>query len=257
MNRNDLIDELKKRIGLNRGLAGLYSDNILSDSINTSLREFSRFCGFTINIHLDMVADLWASTEWNMTRTAGGFTGRGTGVHNNTIDAYLKFPAWFMNMIEKSGCSIKRVYPEMKGLYPQTGRYAGSVKNDMMFFQAANFAHYNYDPPVFEFRAPDTIVIKAWDRAYYAPVHYWIHVECTHALNLSTITVGLEEMFKDLCEYDIRINLFSELGQVKVDVGNATLDLNLDKFASADSDKAALVEKMTKRSITNNIELRL
>lgn len=245
MNINVLIDKLKKDIGLNGQFRGLYNDNILRDSIlNNSLKTFNRVSGFHLVINLDIVSNHWQRVHMS------GFL--------NHTDIAFRIPDTYMDRLKELGVEIKRAYlKEARRTFTMTG-FSTGYKDDMLYANAKHRHDINTQTPVVEFRAPNTLIVKN------APVNslfvganvYPIIIECTHANNLSTITFGLENWFEELCRYDIMINMYNnDLRNFKIEMGSTSVDLNLENFQSAESDRKTLLETIRKRAAVDQIVL--
>ena len=81
-------------------------------------------------------------------------------------------------------------------------------------------------------------------------------MECTHPKNLSTISFGLQSYFEDLCKYDILINLYNnDLRNLKVDLGSSSVDLQLENFQNAESDRKELLALIKQKAATDHTEI--
>lgn len=246
MNINKLIDKLKKSIGLNGTLKNVYSDTVLRDSIiNSSLVTFNRFSGFNMIVNLTDIMSVFPYEPLE------GSSGR---------DIKIRVPEYLMDHFDRLGVEITTVNemradrnPIYNGLF-----YSGGWKTDIISLQAQQFKRNNYDPPTFKFRAPDTIIVKNYQRDFttYDDSIFKLAIRCKHPKNLSTITTGLEEWFEELCKYDIMINIYNnDLKNLKIDIGSASVDLALDEFASATADRRDLLQTIRKKSAYDNIEV--
>lgn len=245
MNINVLIDKIKKDVGLNGYLGKIYSDDVLKDSIiNNSLETFNRYSGFHLSVSLDQISNQWLfMNTYNY------------GVNNT--DIAMRIPDIYMDRLNELGVKIKRVFLQQNRGMSTQGFYSRGMGDDLLMYQAKRMIAQNTVKPIANFRAPNSIVIK--DGVYGNILgynQYTLIIECTHPKNLSTITIGLENYFEELCKYDIMINLYNnDLRNLKVDLGSSSVDMNLENFQSADSDKRNLLEIIKKKAGYDQIVL--
>lgn len=244
MNINVLISNLKKRIGLNGILAGIYSDDMLRDIILTdSLNTFNRFNHFTIRIAMDTLFNSWPRKPVDS---------------SNGMDVEVIVPDPFLAEMKSLKSEIIGAYISRRVVYPLAGViYSRGIGDDLIYYQANQTARSNYDLPKALWRAPNTIVLKDWGlSSYQAPLSYLLHLKCTHPNNLSTITKGVEQMFEELCYCDILLNLYNnDLKLMSVSANGSTVDLNTEPFASAESKREEVLEKIRKKAAIDNMIL--
>lgn len=237
MNINVLIDQIKKRAGLQGILKGIYDDNMLRDIIlHDSLVTWNRYNFFTIRWAMDTLFNSWERKPVDS---------------SNGMDAEVIVPDSLIAEFKSLGCEILGAYISRRVVYPLAGViYSRGIGDDLIYYQANQTARSNYDLPKALWRAPNTIVLKDWGlSSYQAPLSYLLHLKMTHPRNLSTITQGVSDMFTDLCYYDILLNLYNnDLKLMSVSANGSTVDLNTEPFASAESKRDDLLEKIKRKS---------
>lgn len=245
MDINVLIDKLKSQIGLNGQLQDVFDDARIYDSIiNKSLVEFNRFSGFSIKVDFAKVQELW-TPKWETSE-------------QGTDTLYCRIPSDVMRRLDSLGCVVKTIRESKAPALPQYSYMSSGMKTDLLFMGGSQLARINTRKPKFTFRAPDTIVVQNIGRGLFFYLNYIISIECTHPKNLCTITTGLESQFEELCRYDIMINLYNNyLKNLKIDMGSVSLDLQLDEFQQAESNRRSLLEQMRVRRAYDNMEIRL
>ena len=192
MNINKLIQRIKKDIGLNGILSGVYSDTVLRDSIiNVTLPKFNQYSGFNIVCTLDKIL-----IHHEMTNTSN-FT-------NGTMDAEVRLPRDILHQIEFHGSQIRSMKAQPIPMYNMRPM-ATSVKDDLKgAWQVTELNRINRNAVRIEYRYPDILIIPNYGRGSYRMFNnYKVYINCTHPSNLSTITMGLEHWFEELAKYDI------------------------------------------------------
>ena len=247
MNINKLIQRIKKDIGLNGILSGVYSDTVLRDSIiNVTLPKFNQYSGFNIITTLDRIL-----LYRELTNTAN-FT-------NGTLDCEVRLPDPILHQIEFHGSQIRSVKVQPIPVYNMRPLSTGVTDELKGSWQTVQLNRINGKAVRVEFRYPDILVIPEYGRGSYRRFNnYKVFINCTHPRNLSTITVGLEHWFEDLAKYDIMINLWNnELKMVKAEIGNTSVDAAsvLENFSSADGNRRELLEQIQRRASVDTIEL--
>lgn len=244
MNINVLIDKIKKRAGLNGILAGIYDDTLLKDIImNDSLITFSRHNQFLIRASMDTLFNSWPRKPVDT---------------SNGMDVEVMIPDTVLEEFKSLGCEVVGAYVTRRVVYPLAGMYySRGMKDDLISYQANQLNRSNWEMPKAFWRAPNTIVLKDWGlTTYAAPLCYLLHLKCTHPRNLSTITKGVEEIFEELCYYDILLNMYNnELKMMNVQSGSAQVDLNVEPFASAESKREEVLEKIRRKAGYDNMIL--
>lgn len=244
MNINILIDQIKKRAGLQGILKGIYDDNMLRDIImNDSLQTFSRINQFLIRIAMDTLFNSWPRKPVDS---------------SNGMDVEVIVPEPFLEEMRSLGCEITGAYISRRVVYPLAGViYSRGIGDDLIYYQANQMNRSNWDLPKALWRAPNTIVLKDWGlSSYQTPLSYLLHLKCTHPRNLSTITKGIENIFTDLCYYDILLNLYNnDLKLMSVSANGSQVDLNTEPFASAESKRDELLEKMRRKGAYDSMIL--
>lgn len=244
MNINVLIDQLKKRIGLNGILSGIYDDNMLRDIIiNDSLVTFSRYNSFYIQTAVDALFNQWPRKRLD---------------ESNGVDMEIIVPDEFINDLKSLGSEIVNVRIAKRPVYPLNGVvYSRGFQDDLTFMAAGQIVRANNVDPTALWRSPNTIVLKNFGLGYaYTPMAYTLKLRCTHPRNLSTITKGMEDIFTDLCYADILMNIYNnDLKMMSVQTGSAQVDLNTEPFSSASSIRETTIERIRKKAAIDNMIL--
>lgn len=244
MNINVLISQLKKRAGLNGILSGIYDDSMIRDIIlNDSLVTFSRYNTFLIRKSCDTLFNSWPRKPVDS---------------SNGMDVEIIIPENILEEFNSLGCKVVGCYISRRVVYPLAGViYSRGIGDDLIYYQANQMNRSNWDLPKALWRAPNTIVLKDWGlSSYQAPLAYMLHLKCTHPRNLSTITQGVEEIFTELCYYDLLLNLYNnDLKLMSVSANGSTVDLNTEPFASAESKREDLLEKIRRKAAYDNLIL--
>lgn len=243
MDINNLVDQIKHEIGLVGIMAGIYDDAVIKHSImEVSLPEFSRWSGFCIRFKLDGILNNWQHQY----------------LSENGTDLVIVMPKELIDDLMSLGCEIKKAYCRRIPQYPTSGYfYSTGMKDDMLFYQMNEHLRINTDNPLFQWRAPNTLIAKDYGRYSYRTYTAWeLTCEVNHSRNLSTITAGLESSFKELCKLDLMINLWNnELRFLNADIGSAQLSADvLDNFRSAEQDRRDLIERLRKKNAIDHID---
>lgn len=244
MNINVLIDQLKKRIGLNGILAGVYNDSMLKDIIlNDSLVTFSRYNNFYIQSCVDTLFNQWPRKKLNV---------------NDGVDMEIMVPDSIVEHLKSLGSEIVGVGISKRMVYPLNGViYSRGFKDDLLFMQAGQIIRANNVDPTVLWRSPNTIVMKNMGLGYaFTPLAYNLKLKVTHPRNLSTITKGMEDIFTDLCYADIILNIYNnDLKMMSVQTGSAQVDLNTEPFSSATTIREEVINKIRKKAAVDNMIL--
>lgn len=244
MNINVLIDQLKKRIGLNGILAGIYNDTMLKDIIlNDSLVTFSRYNSFYIQTCVDTIFNNWPTKRLS---TKDG------------IDMEVLVPDDIMEHLKSLGSEIVGARISKRMVYPINGMiYSRGFKDDLLFMQAGQVIRANNVDPSVLWRSPNTIILKNFALGYsFAPLAYSVKLRVTHPRNLSTITKGMEDIFTDLCYADIILNIYNnDLKMMSVQTGSSQVDLNTEPFSSASSIRDEVISRIKKKAAIDNMIL--
>lgn len=242
MNINECIDIIKKMAGLNGVLKGIYPDNLIKDSIlNNSLKTFNMYSWFTLKFTSDTLMQQWERKNTDS---------------NNGLDIEVILPPQFEQHFIELGTEIVSVQLDKRSIYPMAGlALSRGMQDDLPLIFGNQVARSNWDNPKVSFRAPRTIILKDWGySAYQIPLSYSIFFRCTHPRNLSTITKGIERYFVDLCYYDLMINLWNnDFRIMHVQTGTAEVDLNMDNYSSAESNRQELLQTIKKKCANDNI----
>lgn len=245
MNINVLIDKIKKDVGLNGILGASYNDTIIRDSIiNNSLKTFNRVSGFHIVLNVDSIVTFWSKQVMG-------------GIYSYNDVAY-RIPDLIMDRFRELGVEIKRAFLQDTRRYGLMNGWSISIKNDLPSWTAKSITKQNIEKPQISFRPPASLVMKNMGQ-YNTPMYggyYKVVIECTHPKNLSTITIGLEQWFEQLCKYDIMVNLYNnDLKNLKIELGSGSVDLQLDNFANAEGDRTNLLEQIRQKAAIDQIIL--
>lgn len=243
MDINELVEQIKTEIGLVGTMAGIYDDAVIKHSIlEISLPEFNRWSGFLIDFRIDGVLHNFKEQF----------------LANNGTDLVISLPDYLLDDFESLGAEVKRVYFKRIPQYPTSGYYySRGMIDDMPIYQAQQQLRNNYQEPHFSFKAPRTIIAHDYGRYSFRTYTAWLaRFEMTHSRNLSTISIGLESSFKDLCKYDLMINLFNnELRFLNADIGSAQITADtLENFRNAEQDRRDLIERLRKKNAIDHID---
>lgn len=242
MNINSAIEQIKKMAGLNGILKGAFPDSLIYDSIiNNSLPTFNRYSNFTIKTTTDALFQNWTVHKLDSTRG---------------MDIEVVMPDDYLKQFQELGSKIVNVKLEKRSTYSMSGLLTSrGMRDDLMLYAGNQTARINADMPKVQWREPNTIYLKDWGYSYYQTiVSYTMYLACTHPKNLSTITGGLEQMFLELCYYDVLMNIWNnDLRMMRVQTGQSELDLNLENFANAESKREELLEKIRRRAAYDRI----
>lgn len=243
MDINELVEQIKTEIGLVGTMAGIYDDAVLKHSIlQISLPEFNRWSGFIIDFRLDGVLHNFKEQY----------------LANNGTDLVIILPDYLIQDFASLGTKVKRVYFKRIPQYPTSGYYySRGMIDDMPIYQAQQQLRNNYQEPRFSFKQDRTIIAHDYGRYSFRTYTAWLaHFEMEHPINLSTISIGLESSFKDLCKYDIMINLWNnELRFLNADIGSAQITADaLENFRNAEQDRRDLIERLRKKNAIDHID---
>ena len=229
MNINKLILELKNKIGLGGHMAGVFSDTAIRDIIMMSLEEFNRYSSYEVRVPLRYF-------YMDITQSKNSFD----SLYNNQVE--VRVNSTVLEEIESVGSAIKYVRLRKLPSMSRAGVYSSSMSADIHYIRESQREGMNVATPSITFKPPNILVIKNYQMgvSFYHP--YQIIYRVTHPKNLSTITKGLEHWFEQLCRFNIEIVLYNnELKFLNVDLGSSRVDMNLDNFSSAESNKVELL----------------
>lgn len=256
MNVNQLIDRIKKRIGLNGILKDVYNDSIIYDSIiNVSLNTLNNLHGFNLVGQLDSFVASWGI---NLTSSDASFVNNNPSAYGvaNTNDAVMTLPKDLSDRLENLGSEIRRVFLTTASKPVYMTQYAVDIREELMGCNRNMSYRRNYVKPTVLFKKPNFIVLRNYVSSgrFYRLSGYNLNIQCTHPRNLSTISRGISEFFENLCTYDVMINIYNnELSLLNVDLGNSRVDTNIEQFANAAANREALIEKFKERSMNDEI----
>lgn len=257
MNINQLIDRLKKRIGLNGILRDVYNDQVIYDSIiNVSLNTLNNLHGFTLKGQLDSFVNSWginltsADARFNNDPSAYGVA--------NTNDAVMTLPEDLTKRLESLGSEIRKVYLTTASKPVYMTQYASDVREELMGINRNMNFRRNYVKPTVQFKKPNFILLKNYVSSgrFYRLSGFDLFIQCTHPKNLSTISRGISEFFENLCMYDLMINIYNnELSLLNVDLGNSRVETQLEQFTNASANRETLIEKFKEKSSYDEITI--
>lgn len=241
-NINILIDRVKKKIGLNGMLTGIYTDKKIREIIlKTSLADYNKYCGFFITGTLDEVISYWGKPPSYMVK--------------DRYDVHVVFPSIFMDQIKENGVAIKRVEVRPIPIWNRYHRFT-SMKDKMYALHQSQFQKDNRDTPRFTFRPPNVLVIEGFGRGVLDIYkNYKLFITCEHPESLATISKAAERNFEELCVFDVMDQMFkNDLAYLKVDIGNGQVELQLDHFRAAEQNRQNLIQKMEQSAMAEEME---
>lgn len=255
MNINKLIDRIKKRIGLNGILKDVYNDKILYDSIiNVSLNTLNNMHGFSLKGNLDSYVTTWGiNINSSMIKQPSDSSAYGVANYN---DAVLNIPKELKEKMKELGCELRRVYITEASRPNYFTTYSADIREELMGIRNNMNYRRNFTKPEVQFRYPDTILLKNYVNSgrIFRLSGYNLYIQVTHPKNLSTITRGVAEFFENLCMYDIMINIFNnELSLLNIDLGNSRVELSLEQFSSAASNRETLISSFKEKAAYDEI----
>jgi len=246
VNINGIIERVKKTVGAAPGgvLANLFDDTFYRESIiRVSLPEFNKYCGFTITSTMDKIVNQWWRTDVSM-------------LHNG-LPLEIKMPENITRQIKFYSSSIKQVLFEPIPINNLQLLSTG-MRDDMRAIIGNEIMRTNKKPPHCMFRAPDVIVVENYTLGcFQLYCNYQLLIQCTHPVNLSTITHGISAMFEDLCRYDVMIQMWNnKLRMLKAEFGSISVDAAsvLDNFANAEGNKKELIDKVISKAAVDTAE---
>ncbi|MGL5315696.1 MAG: DUF7484 family protein [Peptostreptococcaceae bacterium] len=255
MNINELIDRIKKRIGLNGILRDIYTDEVIYDSIiNVSLNTLNNMHGFYIVADLDCYVNNWSLVlQVNNMSNASSPTSKGLLSWN---DATLTIPKELMDKLTSLGSEVRNVMLTTSRLKTYYAGYSHNIVNDLSSLHQQQRYQANTSKPDATFKAPNSIVLKDYGRIRLKYNGYKLRIQITHPKNLSTITRGIAQTFEDLCMYDIMVNIYNnDLALLNIDLGNSRVEVGMEQFTSASADRTALLEKFREKTLIDEIKI--
>lgn len=247
MNINTLIYRMKKSIGLNGILKGVYSDYKIKDSIKSSLMEYNRHSGFSIAYTLRELLSNTPRVKNDQHYDAGNYK-----------DLVVVLPDELVEAIERTGCRVKsvRMYEMQNVILAFNDRIRRGIKDLAWDFSKQEMNTWNESDMTPMFRPPATVVLQ--NCSYMLDLLYdkELTIICEHPKNLATITTNLESRFEELCKLDLMIDMFNNnLAYLKIDIGNGAIDPPLQDFQNATENKRTLLEELRVRGSIDNIML--
>lgn len=245
MNINVLIDKIKKDIGLNGYLGKVYPDTLFRDSIlNNSLNTFNIYSGCKIVISFNTIVNQWLSTP--------------IGMNGTMNDIAFRIPDYIMDRFKELGVEIKNAQLIDTNRAGMPNYYSRGMQDEIPMYMYKYRQSINKPRPRIKFKSPHTIILMNYSSQIMMGYNemYNITLECTHPKNLSTISIGLQNFFEDLCRYDIMINLYNnDLRNLKVDLGSSSVDLQLENFQNAESDRKELLQIIKQKAAYDHVEI--
>lgn len=246
ININSLIDRIKTSIGLNGVLKDVYDDSVIRNSIlNVSLPTFNQYHGFYLTVSLQHVFSGYNFYSQQVKRSQGGWDLEVTVPHN------------IMRQLEEYGSKIKDVYVVP---LPVENNWVvrPSLADSMGDLYMNELIRGNKTQPHFQFRAPNTLILKDYARgAIQFVMNYKIILVCTHPATLSTISDGILPYFERLCELQLLQNMQNnELAFVNgYNVGGGDVQVDLEKFKTANSDLREFLVELKRKSGFDNMNI--
>lgn len=258
MNINQLIDRVKKKIGLNGILKDIYNDQVIYDSIiNVSLNTLNNLHGFTLKGQLDSFVSSWGI---NLTSADAKFVNNSPSAYGvaNSNDAIMTLPKDLTERLESLGSEIRKVYITTASKPVYMTQYAMDIREELMGINRNMNFRRNYVKPTVQFKKPNFILLKNYVSSgrFYRLSGFDLYIQCTHPKNLSTISRGIAEFFENLCIYDLMINIYNnELSLLNVDLGNSRVETQLEQFTNASANREALIEKFREKTAYDEITI--
>lgn len=242
MNINKLIYELKKKIGLVGHLSSVISDRGIKEIIMMSLQEFNRVSSFTVRIPLKPYMNKYMS--FNIPLYDYNY-------NNNIVE--IPIADEIFEMCTEHGVEVKEVRLHKDTsvpLVPQTM----NMKQDMLSLNASHLRGINTTKPRIKFRKPNLCVIENFTSNITYYQSFMMEMRTTHPETLSTIDIGLERWFEELCRRNIELVLYNNnLRFLNIDMGSIRVELNIENFQNAESEKKELLEQMRSRAAADDM----
>lgn len=241
MNINQLLDKIKRRIGLNGVLKDLYDDNTLREIVlYSSLPEFNKYSGFNVTTTLDKILRYLGMVDYNDVR--------------DYYDVEIRIPESITRPIYDNGSRIKTLMATPMPLYNSWKN--PTLKENIYSLHLYNAQKNTRPTPKFSIIHPDIIKIDKYNRG--APdvyKNYKVTLICEHPPSLHTISVSLSRYFEQLCEYDIMISMYNNhLSFLSVEIGNGQINLELDHFKEAESNRRELLQQLSDKADIENMQ---
>ncbi|MGL5718531.1 MAG: hypothetical protein ACRCX2_36340 [Paraclostridium sp.] len=242
MNINKLLDELKKKIGLTGHLTNTISDLGLRDIIYMSLEEFNRVSSAQIRIPIRYFAN--DIMNFNLPVYDPRF-------NSNYVE--IEIAKDIVKMCDDYGIEIKQVHMHRTSSAPFIPN-SMNMKADMLALNNSHLRAINTRKPILRVRPPNTLIIENYvaDLVFYQA--YEMVMQVTHPKTLSTISKGLERWFEELCRKNIELVLYNnDLRFLNIDIGSVRVELNIDNFQNAESEKKELMQEMRLRAAADDM----
>lgn len=242
MNINKLINEVKKKIGLVGHLSTVVSDKGIRDIIYMSLDEFNRVSSFPVRIPLKPYVNDWL----NFCIPVYDYR-----YNNNNVE--IPIASEIVDLCRIHGVTIKDCRLHRDSATPMVPM-SMNMKQDMTTLSVSHLKGINTTKPRMKFRMPNTLIIENFTSNLLYYQSYMMELRMTHPRTLSTIDVGLERWFEELCRKNIEMVLYNNnLRFLNIDIGSVRVELNIDNFQNAENDKKELLEQMRSRSAADDL----
>lgn len=242
MNMNKLINELKKKIGLVGHLSTVVSDKGIRDIIYMSLDEFNRVSSFPVRIPLKPYVNDWL----NFCIPVYDYR-----YNNNVVE--IPIATEIVKLCTDHGVTIKDCRLHRDSATPMVPM-SMNMKQDMTTLSMSHMKGINTTKPRFKFRMPNILIIENFSSNLLYYQSYMMELRMTHPRTLSTIDIGLERWFEELCRKNIELVLYNNnLRFLNIDIGSVRVELSIDNFQNAENDKKELLEQMRSRSAADDL----
>lgn len=242
MNINKLIYEIKKKVGLVGHLSSVISDRGIKDIIMMSLQEFNRVSSFTVRIPLRPYMNKFMS--FNMPLYDYNY-------NNNIVE--MPIAEEIVEMCLVHGVEIKEVRLHRDSSVPLVSQ-SMNMKQDMMAINSSHLRGINTTKPRIKFRKPNLCVIENFTSNLTHYQSFMMEMRTTHPKTLATIDIGIERWFEELCRKNVELVLYNNnLRFLNIDMGSIRVELNIENFQNAESEKRELLEQMRTRASADDM----
>lgn len=239
MNINQLIYQIKSSAGLNGYIKSSITDKHIKEIIEEVTLPF-------------------LSSIWPFELEIRGLDLKGLErVHGYPPQTYaFKIPSSYMNKLREYGVEIIGIQQTSHIDYMRN-----TYRRERPFTQGYSYAHnidalyHNmikdniFELNIFTFESPDIFSFNTdYDRNYDIDSGYGyidLKLKCTHPTSLSTISNSMLPVLLRLAKYDVMIDLYqNKLKDLKINIGNASVDLKIDVMESAYRDREEYVKEL-------------
>lgn len=134
----------------------------------------------------------------------------------------------------------------------QFGNAANMISSMASLQMTAAFGRVISHALTWDLRQPDILILyNGWQEGYFE-----VEILTTHDPSLSTIEPGTMMNFRRLCELDLKEYLYHKLARVQnLDLGVGNIELKIDDWADAGSQKNDLLEELAGDSQLDNTHI--